>query len=302
MRVGTVGFDGGALRVVDLALRAPGAASGALRAPAIDGAWRVVGALRDERIEECSGVVASRRQPGVLWVHNDSGDSARVFAIGEDGATRAEVQVDGARAFDWEDIALGPGAAGGAAGEWVYVADTGDNLHMRGHVTIYRFPEPEVAASRGGTVRVRAEHVDVRYADGGHHDVEAMLVDPVSGDILLVTKEQTSSVARLFRVTQAQAATGRAVAELVGEVTTGARVVGGDVRADGAEIVLRTYGGAWRFERRVGETLQSALARAGERFDVPDRGEAIAYVAGGAGFVSIPEGRGATISRFDRAR
>lgn len=298
MRVGTVAFDGGALRVRDLSTM-PAAE---LRAPARSGAWRVVGTLRDERITECSGVVASRRQPGVLWLHNDSGDSARVFAIGEDGATRAEVKVDGARAFDWEDIALGPGPAGSAGGEWVYVADSGDNLHVRGRVTLYRFAEPDVASMRGGELTVRAERVDVRYADGGRHDVEAMLVDPVSGDVVLVTKEAESARARVFVVTQAQFASGDATAQLVGEVTTGPRVVGGDVRADGGEVVLRTYGGAWRFERRVGEPLHAALLRAGTRMGVADQAESIAYLPDGRSLVTVPEGRGAKVSRIDLAR
>ncbi|RYG42513.1 hypothetical protein EON79_18735, partial [bacterium] len=36
-------------------------------------------------IDEGSGIVASRRYPGVFWTHNDSGDAARFFAIKADG-------------------------------------------------------------------------------------------------------------------------------------------------------------------------------------------------------------------------
>jgi hypothetical protein len=295
MRVGIVEFDGAALRVGEPSPRVVGT----LSVPSRGSGWRVIGALKDERIDECSGVVASQRQPGVWWVHNDSGDSARVFAIGQDGVTRATIRIDGASALDWEDIALGPGPAGGASGDWVYVADTGDNKLARPSVAIYRFAEPNVAAAGGGEVGVRAERIDVRYPDGKSHDVEAMLVDPVSGDVVLVAKEPKLSVARVFRLTQAQLATGRAVAELVGEVATGPRVVGGDVRADGGEIVLRTYTGMWRFPRRAGEPLHAALMRAAGRIDAPDLSEAIAYLPGGHSIVSIPEGRGASISRFD---
>lgn len=262
--------------------------------PTSAGAWRAVGTLQDERIDELSGVVASRRQPGVLWVHNDSGDRARVFAIGLDGATRAEVRVEGASAFDWEDIALGGDGN-------LYVADTGDNVRIRRHVTLYRFPEPAVAGLGGAQLQARAERVDVRYSDGASHDVEAMLVDPRTGDVVLVTKEQSSATSSIFVVTQAQFASGQAVAQLAGEVVTGPRVVGGDVRADGSEIVLRTYLGAWRFDRPAGETLVQALARGGTRFDVPDRAEAIAYLPGDRSLVTIPEGKGATISRLDPA-
>ncbi len=36
-------------------------------------------------IDESSGLSASRAHRGVLYTHNDSGDSARVFAVREDG-------------------------------------------------------------------------------------------------------------------------------------------------------------------------------------------------------------------------
>lgn len=296
MRIGTVSFEGGALRVVDVS--SCGAPLAPAPVPGSSTGWRVVGTLRDERIDELSGVVASRRQPDVLWVHNDSGDRPRVFAIGTDGATRAEVRVDGATALDWEDIALGPAPAGQPAGDWVYVADTGDNARRRPVVSIYRFPEPSLDGA-GGVREVRAERVDVRYGDGASHDVEAMLVDPGTGDVLLVTKELHASAARIFRVTQAQLAAGSATAELVGTMLIGPRVVGGDVRADGGEVVLRTYDRAWRFERRPGEPLHAALARAGADMDVPDRSEAIGYLPGGVALVSIPEGRSAPIARAD---
>jgi hypothetical protein len=49
------------------------------------GPGRLAGVVQNDQIREASGIVASRQNPGVLWVHNDSGDSARVFAINEKG-------------------------------------------------------------------------------------------------------------------------------------------------------------------------------------------------------------------------
>src|SRR5205085_11138386 len=46
-----------------------------------------IGTLADPALVEASGVVESRARSGVLWVHNDSGDTARVFAITKAGAT-----------------------------------------------------------------------------------------------------------------------------------------------------------------------------------------------------------------------
>lgn len=39
------------------------------------------GVVECNDIKEASGIVASRVNPGVLWVHNDSGDKARTFAM-----------------------------------------------------------------------------------------------------------------------------------------------------------------------------------------------------------------------------
>ena len=39
-----------------------------------------VATVADDRLDEISGIIASRRNPHVWWVHNDSGDTARIFA------------------------------------------------------------------------------------------------------------------------------------------------------------------------------------------------------------------------------
>ena len=56
-------------------------------------------------------------------MHNDSGDTARVFAIDRAGTTRAILSLPGVSAIDIEDIAIGPGPD-----EWrpyLYLGDIG---------------------------------------------------------------------------------------------------------------------------------------------------------------------------------
>ena len=67
------------------------------------------GTVASAAVDELSGISASRRTDGVWWVHNDSGDSARVFAVGTDGRDLGEFDLAGTAAVDWEDIAVGPG-------------------------------------------------------------------------------------------------------------------------------------------------------------------------------------------------
>ncbi|MFO0950915.1 MAG: hypothetical protein U0835_07120 [Isosphaeraceae bacterium] len=49
--------------------------------------------------------MASRRHPGVFWVHNDSGNPPRLFAVRVDGSLIREYAVQ-APNVDWEDIAV----------------------------------------------------------------------------------------------------------------------------------------------------------------------------------------------------
>ena len=64
----------------------------------------VSGTVASAEIREASGLVASRRHPGVLWVHNDSGDTARIFATRPDGTHLGIYSIMGAGSADWEDI------------------------------------------------------------------------------------------------------------------------------------------------------------------------------------------------------
>ena len=55
-------------------------------------------------VPEASGIVKSRRHPGIFWVHNDSGNSPTLFAIRRDGTIVREFHV-AVPNVDWEDIA-----------------------------------------------------------------------------------------------------------------------------------------------------------------------------------------------------
>ena len=105
--------------------------------------------IDDEDIAEASGIVASRTQPGVFWLHNDSGDQARFFAVDAGGQRIGVFNVGGAEAVDWEDMSSGPGTK---PGEYLYFGDIGDNGEERDKITVYRVPEPDAAAAGGGEV------------------------------------------------------------------------------------------------------------------------------------------------------
>src|SRR5215203_6666373 len=77
--------------------------------------------LQNNAVSESSGLVASRRTPGVYWTHNDSGDGPFIYAFDSRGEASGVFRVTGAQARDWEDISAGPGPQSGAS--YLYIGD-----------------------------------------------------------------------------------------------------------------------------------------------------------------------------------
>ncbi|MGH9267370.1 MAG: hypothetical protein ACRD0D_04255, partial [Acidimicrobiales bacterium] len=54
-----------------------------------------LGDLGDPAVKESSGLAASRRNPGRLWTHNDSGDGPLVYCLERSGASCGVWRVEG---------------------------------------------------------------------------------------------------------------------------------------------------------------------------------------------------------------
>ena len=145
----------------------------------------LLGQIADPDVAESSGLVASRRHPGRLWTHNDSDNPPILFCVEPDGGSCGRWSVDGARNVDWEDIAAGPGPQPDQ--HYLYVGDIGDNDRSRDEVVVYRVVEPTVPAEGGDGVTDPATALVFRY-DDGPHDAEALMVQPTTGDVYVVTK------------------------------------------------------------------------------------------------------------------
>ncbi len=132
-------------------------------------------------LTELSGWALSKRHADVLWGHNDSGEGARLIAVSAlDGSQVGDVTISGATDDDWEDVATYLDPAGQS---WIIVADTGDNAERRDHVQFVLIAEPELSASTVAAAGV----ITVRWTTGPH-DVEALIADPVTGDLIVIGK------------------------------------------------------------------------------------------------------------------
>jgi len=213
---------------------------------------RRTGTFQDRRLGESSGVVASRRHPGLLWTMNDSGGDAALFLVDTNGVTVGVYVVPNAVNIDWE--ALGRGPCGRR--ECIYIGDTGDNGRDRRSVTLYRILEPDLPPPTGKSLRLataKAEAVEVRYPDRPH-DVEAMYVEP-DGSVALVTKGRSGG-ALLFRVPASSWRERRPVLALRSDslpiptsFMTGRAVTDAALTPDGHRVAVRTYRDIWFFVR-----------------------------------------------------
>jgi hypothetical protein len=264
-------------------------------------AERLVDTGRTARaLSELSGLVASVRHRGIYWAHNDSGHDLTLYAIRDSGGIAATFPL-GIAATDPEDIGLGP-CERNARRTCLYLADTGDNLRSRSRVQVIRVVEPDALHSG----RLVAEAFPFTYPDGSH-DAEALLVDPRTAEVFVVTKS-IMSLGHAYRVPiERTARPARAVA--LGPIATAtgfdALVTAASVHPSGTRVLLRTYRGVWEFQRPGAHGLAEVL-RSTPR-PVPGggshlQGEAIAYTSDGTGYLLAGEGEGTTLLRAGCAR
>jgi hypothetical protein len=262
-----------------------------------------IGRIQDEQLDEVSGVAESTRNPAVLFVHNDSGDSPRFFAVNRRGELLAELALPSVpKLLDAEDIAIGRGPGGRS---FIYLGDTGNNLASnwlgipRRKAVVYRIPEPEIPSSaRQLKMRLPEAFPIVFTFPRGTWDIEALFVDPISGELFLITK-QPDGHSQLLVASAAQLAGGGGKLTFLGELRFGRKPLAGStmptsaaISKDGSAILVRTYSSVFLFTRGPGESVLSALSKAPQALPSAQepQGEAISFVDRDSAFVSISEG------------
>ena len=202
------------------------------------------------------------------------------------GVVLGSFDVEGASAVDWEDVARGPCRAVSC----LFFADIGDNDEVRSSYTIYRVPEPEVL---GEGRAVTADALPFQYPDGSHN-AEAVLVDPLSGVVTIVTKVG-SGPAPIYELpmpltpgTVVQALPAGFVAVPEGSEP----ITGGDVHPAGHGVLVRTYDRLLHYAKAPDQSVAAALAARPCEVPVADemQGEAVAWLADGSGYVTMSEG------------
>lgn len=190
----------------------------------------------DTQIDESSGLGTSSYGDGIVYTHNDSGDTARFFAVNSSGATVAIYTLKGATAHDWEDMDTGTDASDKPV---LYFGDIGDNSAKRTEIDVYQVPEPRGPSANVPWIRYRFAYPD------GPHNAETLMVDPHTHRIFIASKAAIGD-GLLYEAPAVLSTTAmNELAIVVPQRTVPMLTTSGDISPDGKLMVLLTYFAAY---------------------------------------------------------
>jgi hypothetical protein len=258
---------------------------------------RSMGVVQDNSLGDLSGIVASHRTLGVLWVHNDLPNETKVYAINEKAQLLGTCNLKGAQAYNWEDIALGPGPEPNQP--YLYLGDIGDNSAKRPEIVVYRVLEPKVdAVTPFGQMTIGpADALRFIYPDGPR-DAETLIVDPLTRDLYIISKRDL--IPKVYRAAYPQSTTQRTKLEQVAVLPFASFPTGGDVSPDGRRVLVRGYFHVALWNRPAGEPLWHAFSSKPAALPVANepQGEGICFDSQGKGYFTISEGLHPTLYYF----
>ncbi len=249
---------------------------------------------RDPDLAELSGIAADPRRDA-FWVHQDAGKPTDLTLLDSDGATAGSVLPLDVTWEDPEDIAVGPWQDRVDAG--LYIADTGDaaavrtaaGRRSRTDFQISRGELPDLSPGEGRTEPFQS--LRFSYPDGANRNVEAMIVDPDTGNCWLVTKT-VAEPAEVWFLPESAFGGAATRAELRGKVpVTG--VSGAAADPFGRFVVLRDAATAYLYPLGDGG-IDDALQQRPVRVALPQQpqGEGITVSRAGDALVVNSEGSG----------
>ena len=227
-------------------------------------------------INEASGIAESKTNSGYLWVEEDSGNPASLTLVSKgNGQTLKKITIQGAKNRDWEDMCL--------SGSDIYIADIGDNkLSYNSHI-IYSFPEPAANISTVTTFN----SIKFTYSDG-KHDAEALIVDPKTKDILIITKNDPKS--GIYKLSYPYSLVSSNTATLVGKLDYSG-VVSAALSPNRKEIIVKTYTDLKVYSCTEKQSIEEALSFKSKPlpYELEPQGEAVTFANDNSGYYTLSE-------------
>lgn len=262
----------------------------------------LVGTL-DPSITEASGLAASAVHDDLYYTMSDDPPPGRsgvvVWGVRADGGIEVEVHLLGTSVSNTEGLAVAP-CEPGAATSCVWVGETGDNGTHPPH-RIFRFAEPAFAPGDDPEL-VLPEFATTTYTypDGATPNAEAMVVDPATSLVYVLSKRAMPSP--VFRVpfVALDGDVGESVAIDVGAINL-TTITAADPRPCRNELLVRQYGALWHltapppFENLFdpAQVTTTQVEAASESV-----AEAVAWSRDGRDYLTTHEAVGAAVHRY----
>jgi hypothetical protein len=214
------------------------------------------GKFKTNIINESSGIVKSRIHDTVFWTHNDSGDSARLFAVDRDGspikpldtAKYKGIAVFGAFNVDWEDITTDNNGN-------LYIGDIGNNKRNKELFSIYRIKEPSPTDILFIDVEqiIKIYYPDKENPSLRQNQINAEALFWANDNLFIITKTGNSRLSDLYSLSLDNLEEENPV-NLIASFDFKGKVTGADASSNGNQLAVLTYNGIWLFTS-PGESL-----------------------------------------------
>ena len=257
-----------------------------------------LGEIKYDMIDEASGIASSKNNSNIIWIHNDSGDRSRIYAVGIDGSHLGVVNITGVIARDWEDMCIGPGPEKNI--DYIYIGDIGDNFSTKEKKRIHRFKEPIInldSMQVPFSISIKeVETITFSYPDK-KFDSETLMIDSSTKDLYLVTKRQNP--AQIYRLPFPQSTEQTIDAEYVGNLSIPKKgeypaldwVSSGEISRDGKQVLIKTYDNIYLIKKKNNLDLFSTLNSTQKELKyIPEpQGEAVCFRWDQLGYYTVSE-------------
>jgi hypothetical protein len=254
--------------------------------------------IASKKIEEASGLAASKSIPGYLWTINDSGNPAEIYLLNEKAEIVMTCALENTVNRDWEELFLGPGPDPDKS--YIYVADIGDNDALYSYKILYRVEEPLIIEEKSVIKKV---DTFVFSLPDKPRDTEAMLYDSLSSSFYIFSKREPNI--KLYEL-KYPFLNDTLTAEFKVELPFN-NIVAADISAKGDEILLKNYNQIFYWKRNKEESFMSILTRkpAELNYSPEAQGESIVFRYDGSGFYTLseaPKGKRAGLIFYPRIK
>ena len=235
-------------------------------------------AVQPKKLNEISGIALSHKH---IWVHNDSGDEARIFKLSSNGTLLQTKSFPGLKAIDWEDMTINH------QNDQLFIADTGDNRERRKELFIHSY---ELKSEKLSSFPITLPN--------GSRDIEGIAFDPLSDNLFLLSKGRKGTV-YLYKLdlNNPSPTIVHHYPISAQEGLNPERITAMDISPDGSWIATRNYMEIFLYKRGSTQTVATAMKEPPCIFASPaqKQGESIAFSTDGKSLYTISEGEHAPI-------